>query len=99
MPPKVRQLPRARADRIDLWLYIAADSIGAADRTTDRIDEAIDRLADYPELGPERSQLGAGIRILPVDNLVIIYRLTPDWLTVIRILHAARDIGPDLLAE
>ena len=99
MPPRIRQLPRARADRVELWLNIAGDNLAAADQTTDRIDEAIARLADYPELGPERPHLGSGIRILPVDNLVIVYHLTPDWLTVIRILHAARDIGPDLLAE
>ena len=99
MPRKVKRLPRALSDGLDIWLHIAADNMTAADELADRLDEAIERLSEYPELGPARSRLGQGIRIFPVESLVIFYRIEPDVLEIVRILHAARDITSDLLAE
>lgn len=99
MPPKVRRLPRALADGLDIWLHIAVDNMVAADRVSRQLDDAIERLAEYPELGPERPKLGTGIRIFPVDNVTIFYRVVAGQIEIVRILHAARDITPDLLAE
>lgn len=59
----------------------------------------MERLADYPELGPERPNLGQGIRILPVDSITIFYRVAAGHVEIVRILHSARDINPDLLAD
>lgn len=59
----------------------------------------MERLAEYPELGPERPRLGEGIRILPVDNATIFYRIVSGNVQIIRILHAARDITQDLLSD
>lgn len=73
--------------------------MGIADKVTDRLDDAVAILADYPELGPGRTDLGKGIRFFPVENWIIFYRVEPGWIEIIRILHAARDIAPDLLAE
>ena len=73
--------------------------MGAADRLTERFDDAVGHLADFPEAGPERSALGDGIRILPVESFVTFYRVIPGWIEVIRILHAARDVTPDMLSE
>lgn len=99
MPRNLRRLPQAIDDAIDLWVHIALDSPTAADRVAERIDEAILRLIDYPELGFERADLGTGIRLLPVDNILIFYRLTRADVEIVRILHAARDIRPDLLSD
>jgi toxin ParE1/3/4 len=41
----------ARADLRDIWLYVAQDSIDAADRFLDRIDRTIRMLAENPEIG------------------------------------------------
>lgn len=98
MPLNIRRLPKARADRIDIWLYIATDSQSAADQTALRFDEAVELLSNYPESGSQRPHLGSGVRAFPVENYVIYYRLVPDHLEVVRILHAARDITPDMLA-
>ncbi|OAM77476.1 type II toxin-antitoxin system RelE/ParE family toxin [Devosia elaeis] len=99
MPLKIKRLPLARADRLDIWLHIAADNISAADRLTDRLDEIVHRLSEFPEAGPSRPELGAGIRLYPVDNFLIFYRVAGDAIEIVRILHAARDITPDLLSD
>jgi len=56
-------------------------------------------LADFPDSGPLRPSLGSDIRIYPIDNFVVIYRVAPDAIEIVRILHAARDITPDLLSD
>jgi len=99
MPLKIRRLPLARADRLDIWLHIAADSLSAADRLTDKLDDAVHRLSEFPEAGPPRPELGAGIRLCPVDNFLIFYRMAGDAIEIVRILHAARDVSPDLFAD
>lgn len=99
MPRNLRRLPQAIEDAINLWVHIALDNPNAADRVAERFDEAMLHLVDYPELGPERAELGAGIRLLPVDNVLIFYRLTATDVEIVRILHAARDIRPDLLSD
>ena len=73
--------------------------MAAADQLVERLDEAIAKLADYPALGPERPSLGPDIRILPVDNLTIYYRIASGQVEIVRILHAARDVTPDLLSD
>jgi len=42
---------------------------------------------------------GADLRSFPIAGYLIFYRHGPATLTVVRILHAARDITPDLLSE
>lgn len=99
MPLRVQRLPRARQDRVDIWLHIAVDSQKAADRLTDRLDEVMEHLADFPEAGALRPTLGNDIRVFPVNNFLVVYRVTPDAVEIVRILHAARDISTDLLSD
>ena len=43
--------PRARQDINDIWDYIAADNINAADRVLHALERAMLRLAKNPGLG------------------------------------------------
>ncbi len=96
---EIRRSPQASIDGLEVWLHIAADNLTAADAVMERIDEAIEKLGRHPELGPERPNLGRGIRMFPVDSTNIFYRVTPEWLEIVRILPAARNVTPDLLSE
>jgi toxin ParE1/3/4 len=84
----------ARADLVDIWLHIAADSIAAADRQIDRIENAIARLTDFPEIGHAREDAGAGVRLLLQDSYLVLYRYREaEALVVIeRIVHGRRDL-------
>jgi toxin ParE1/3/4 len=52
--PDIRRTAQAEEDLIDLWLYIAQDNPGAADRLLDEIEDKLSLLADHPQLGPAR---------------------------------------------
>lgn len=96
---KVDRTPRSKRDVFDIWDYIASDSPRAAEKQLRRIDNVIATLAERPEAGRINSDLGAEIRSFPVDRYLVFYRPTQTTLTVLRILHAARDIKPPMLSE
>jgi toxin ParE1/3/4 len=95
---RIHRTPRATIDLDDIWFSIATDSERAADRLVVRIEGAEDRLAEFPEMGPARDDLAAGVRSWTVGEYVIFYGLSPGVVTILRIVHGARDLG-DLLSE
>ena len=82
---------RAEIDLIEIWGYIAKDDPLAADRQLDRIDAACEMLAENPQGGPRREDLARGLRFYPVGNYLIFYTAGDDGITVVRVLHGARD--------
>lgn len=85
----------ARADLVDIWVYIAKSDEAAADRQIHRIEQAVKRLIDYPEIGHSREEAGAGVRVLTRDRHLIVYRyLAEDKRVVIeRIVHGSRNLA------
>jgi plasmid stabilization system protein ParE len=49
--------PEALKDLDDIWEYIAADNVGAADRVLEEIYEAIRALVPFPQVGHIRPDL------------------------------------------
>jgi plasmid stabilization system protein ParE len=91
--------PAADQDLNDIWDYIAADNIEAADRVLSALETAFQRLADGPALGHYREDLAdKRHRFDSVFSYLIVYRWEANPLQIIRILHAARDV-PRLLSE
>jgi plasmid stabilization system protein ParE len=85
--------PRAKQDVNDIWDYIAADNIGAADRVLDALDNAIARVARNPGIGHWREELtDKRHRFFLVYSYLIVYRHETRPLQIIRVLHASRDV-------
>ena len=59
---KIRHSASAENDLLEAWLYIAEDSIEAADRLLDRIDAETRTLLEQPKMGRARDDLAAGPR-------------------------------------
>ena len=88
--PVIRRTAQAEEDLIELWLYIAQDNPGAADRLLDAIEEKMVLLAAHPQLGPARPDIAADCRYFPVGNYLILYRMIPDGIEVVRVVQGAR---------
>ena len=85
--------PRARRDVNDIWDYIAADNIEAADQVLDALDKAIVKLAKNPGMGHWREDLAdKRHRFFLVYSYLIVYRHETRPLQIIRVLHASRDV-------
>lgn len=89
---RVTRRPQAVDDIVDIWDYIADDSIAAADTWVDRLDTQLELLATQPLMGRTRDELMPGIRSFPFGRYVIFYMPHASGLDVVRLLHSARDV-------
>ncbi len=83
---------QAREDLMEIWLYIASDSIRGADNFTDFLYEKCTILCSTPEIGRKRDELLPGLRCLPAKRYLIFYRIKNDSIEIVRILSGYRDI-------
>lgn len=88
---RLRYLPAARRDLIEIHRHIAADNPAAADRMIERIRAAVSRLKDFPESASPRPDIAPGLRGLSVGAYTVYHQVEADHVTVVRVLHAARD--------
>jgi toxin ParE1/3/4 len=88
--PVIRRTAQAEEDLIALWLYIAQDSPGAADRLLEEIEAKCILLADYPQLGLARPDIAEDCRYLPVGRYLILYRIISDGIEVVRVVEGSR---------
>ena len=71
--------------------YIRRDNPAAADRVLEQLFETLESLANQPEMGERRDDLGANLRAFVVRPYVIFYHPAADGIHVARIVHGARD--------
>lgn len=89
---QLRISPRASSDLIEIWGYIADDSVTNADTFIDKLYETIQLLAHQPGSGRRREELAPGIQSFPFGRYIIFYRAVTGSIEVVRVLHGARDI-------
>ncbi|HKQ46493.1 MAG TPA: type II toxin-antitoxin system RelE/ParE family toxin [Phycisphaerae bacterium] len=90
--PVVRRTPLANSDLLEIWLYIAQDSVDAADRLVESIDEKSSILATQSMMGRARPDLGENIRSFAVGDYLVFYLPLDDGIELLRVFHGARDI-------
>jgi antitoxin ParD1/3/4/toxin ParE1/3/4 len=89
--------PEAEVDLIEIWDFIAEDSVDAADRVRDDIFAAIRRLVRTPNQGHRRSDLTSRpLRFWRVYDYLTAYVPEQDPLLVVAVLHGRRN--PRILA-
>jgi len=91
MTPRYRLTEQAREDVLDIWQYIAADNLDAADRMVGQFTATYERLARSPNVGADLSLLRPGLRAFPVRKYVIFFSRTLEGIDIYRVLHGARD--------
>ena len=83
----------AQTDLLEAWLFIAEENQTAADRTLDAIERQAQALSSQPLIGRARPELAEGVRSWPTSTPYILYYLADnDSVTILRVLHHARDI-------
>jgi toxin ParE1/3/4 len=90
---RVRRLPAAISDVDEIWFYIAQDNPAAAQRMIEQIADATARLEDFPASGSPRPDVHPAARSIPVGPYTVYYRIEEKTVDIVRVVHAARDIG------
>jgi toxin ParE1/3/4 len=83
---------KAKEDILEIWSYIAADSVDAASGLVREIRAKLASLVETPYLGRARSELGKDIRSVTVGNYLILYQPVKGGIYVARIVHGARHL-------
>ena len=88
-----RLAAEAEADLHELWYYVASDSsIEVADRLVDSLTTRFLLLGTYPRAGRRRDDLWPGIRVFPVGDYIVLYRVEGNDVLIVRVVRGSRDL-------
>ncbi|HEY0106394.1 MAG TPA: type II toxin-antitoxin system RelE/ParE family toxin [Rhizomicrobium sp.] len=91
---KVVWSPRAERDLDDIWEYIAADNVDAADRILERLRTVSDLLADHPHIGRAGRVGDTREFVVTGTPYLLIYRVGPARIDIAYVLRGARKWPP-----
>lgn len=80
----------AKQDLSDIIDYIAAENPAAADALLDRIETRTDLLPAHP-LAHRAGRVPGTREMVVHPNYILVYSVTDRTITILRLLHAARD--------
>jgi toxin ParE1/3/4 len=91
-------LPAAEQDIVDLGrsLLERAGRI-TSDAMVERIFTKIELLGEFPRIGMPRDDFRPGTRVSAARPYLIFHTIANDTVIVLRVLHGARDIKPEML--
>jgi toxin ParE1/3/4 len=82
----------ARRDLRKVWSSIAPDNRDAADEMCEKLHDALELIAQMPGIGHNRAEVSEKkYRFWAVKPFVIAYRVSSKRVTIMRIVHGARD--------
>jgi plasmid stabilization system protein ParE len=85
--------PEAARDVRDIWAYIADENIAAARKVRLNLFDACRLLAENPSIGHSREDLtDQPVLFWPVGSYVIIYDSRQKPISIVRVVHGARDV-------
>jgi plasmid stabilization system protein ParE len=87
---------RARDDLRGIRVSLAEKSPAAADRLLVRISERFGELRDFTMLGRDRSEFGAALRGLLIENHIAFYIVEADRIVIVRVLDGRMDISREM---
>ncbi len=91
--PKLTFTETAQADLLQAWLYVADENLAAADGVLEAIAHDAGVLLHQPLMGRARPEFGRLVRSWPTSTPYILYYVSEKTgITVLRVLHHARDV-------
>lgn len=84
--------PSARADLLAIGDFIRKDNPVRADTFVEELHLACMQLAETQKAYPLRPDLGANFRARFYRRYAIVYRIDPRHVSIIGVLHGARDL-------
>jgi toxin ParE1/3/4 len=87
-PRSINLSSRARKEFVRIQRYTRQEwGIEQRDVYTRALLSAMNRIAEFPEIGASADDIRPGVRVFPVEEHVIYYRTTPKTLKILRIRH------------
>jgi toxin ParE1/3/4 len=84
---KLRWLKKGVASLLAVEQYIADDNPAAARHIADKIETAVNRLAQFPQIGRVGVVEGTRELIVPGTPFLVVYRVTEKEVLILRVFH------------
>ena len=95
----IQRSRKARSDLVELALFYGERNPAAAMKLLDRVEKAADLLSRHSLIGRSRPDLRQDLRSFPVRPLIIFYLPSQQGIEIVRVLHGARNIGPEMFED
>ena len=92
MTPEVIFRQTATDDLEAVAMHIARDSISRADAFVDRIEARCLQLAEFPNAGRARPDLGSGFPAIAFERRVLIVYAISGRIEIVRVFYGGRDV-------
>lgn len=89
----LRLTPQAHADLDGIWEFSVRQwSVDQAETYLRTLNSTMQLLTEQPELGRKIDDIREGYLKFPVASHLLIYRVKPDCIEIVRILHKSSDV-------
>jgi toxin ParE1/3/4 len=95
----VRRSPQAETDLETILEDLQQKNPAAAERYANEFYDKGKALAQFPEIGRNRPEIGPNLRSTLVRPYVIFYRIEGEEVQILRILHGKQDLRSIMQAE
>jgi toxin ParE1/3/4 len=72
--------------------YFAAEQVEAGEKFLQGFNKRCQQLAQFPNSGRSYDDLQVGLRGLPLDGYIILYRVIERGIEIVRVTHGRRDL-------
>jgi toxin ParE1/3/4 len=73
--------------------YFADVNVEAGEKFLQGFNKRCQQLVSFPSIGRSYDDLQAGLRGLPVDGYIILYRTMNDEIEIVRVVNGRQDLG------
>lgn len=89
---RYRMTVAAEKDLEEIYDY-TSDKFGSsqAAKYLEELESLFHQIAENPNIGKTRDETKKGLRSFPKSSHLIFYRVLPDYIRIVRILHGSRD--------
>ena len=92
--PQLEWRQQALDDLAEMVGFIADDNPDAAQELKDEIEAKAAKLPDHPKLYKSSSRVKGMREMVVRKNYIVLYRVTPELVEVVNVLHARRQWPP-----
>lgn len=85
--------PQAIRDLDEISTYFAERSVESGDQFLRVFDDKCRKLIQFPMIGRSYADLNPGLRGVPLEGHIILYRVTEDELTILRVVSGRQNLA------
>jgi toxin ParE1/3/4 len=84
--------PEANQDLEEIIDYFTSRNIDAGERFVDEFNKKCRYLANFPNMGRSYADIKDYLRGVPIENYIILYRVTDSGIEILRVINGYRDL-------